>query len=210
MPSDFTGNQLTDLDINTPVSDTDPVSTGAPALQQIKRYLVQTLDVELADALHQPVELTAENLLSVSAAAASYARVETPVTVDPLTGDVAGVGDLAISGSITTGGLAMPQIRAWAYFDGEATGTNPPISGQHVTSIERTSGGEYSVILDNAAPNTTYLISGTAGDTNSGSDASIITPRNLTTTTFDLIVRNDSGSERDPDGDYGVSFFIIY
>lgn len=53
-------------------------------------------------------------------------------------------------------------LKAWAFFDGTLTGTNPPTSGSaNVASITRNSVGNYTINFSPSLANTNYALSGT-------------------------------------------------
>lgn len=74
MASTFDGDLLSDLDVLLPLSATDPVSTGAPAIRQIKRYLVNTQPGEIQnqlDSLLAETETPIGTVITVAEAAPS-------------------------------------------------------------------------------------------------------------------------------------------
>lgn len=63
------------------------------------------------------------------------------------------------SGQIIGGG-SVPglTLKAWAIFNGAATGTNAPLKGAGVTSVTRNSVGNYSLVLSSALSDTSGLV----------------------------------------------------
>ncbi|GEM_PF-6923054 len=58
-------------------------------------------------------------------------------------------------------------VQAWAYFNGTTAGTNPPIAGYNVTSVQRTSAGTYLITVTTAFSSANYCVFATCGQNTS-------------------------------------------
>lgn len=52
------------------------------------------------------------------------------------------------------------QATTWCTFDGTLTGTNAPVGGYGITSVERVSAGQYKLTFDTVMDNLNYTLSG--------------------------------------------------
>jgi hypothetical protein len=66
----------------------------------------------------------------------------------------------------------------WCYFDGRTTGTNAPLAGYNVTSIQRISTGKYQINYTSGFSTANYGVFPSAGGDNSNTNAYILEPLN--------------------------------
>jgi len=88
--------------------------------------------------------------------------------------------------------VAKNIVKAWCVFNGTTAGTNAPINGFNVSTVQRTGTGSYIVTMTNALPNTNFAVFGTT-ITDSVSVACVCesgTIATRTTTTFQIGVQN--------------------
>lgn len=82
--------------------------------------------------------------------------------------------------------------KAWVFFDG--TGTPSILAGVNVSSITDNGTGRYTVNLSITMSSTSYaVVAGGANRTSTGSAShgEVRAPINATTTSFDVVVKND-------------------
>lgn len=142
---------------------------------------------------------TIANALSVNSEADENAREETPVTIDPATGDI----DQPAAAQLLEDGLAIPKNRAWCIFDGDLAGTNAPTAGQHVASVTRNSIGDYTVNLSISAPSVNFFTMSNCID--GASRLSTTNPQTVNTVSLKCFKAEDGTAN-----DTGASFLAIW
>jgi hypothetical protein len=88
------------------------------------------------------------NLIQDGAVSSSAKLADTVVTAQKLSGGQA--GDAPVFG-----------CRAWCRFNGTTTGTNAPLAGGNVTSVQRHGTGDYTITFTVPLPDALYAFSGT-------------------------------------------------
>lgn len=96
--------------------------------------------------------------------------------------------------------------KAWGYFDGTATGSNPPTAGYNVTSVERTATGKYTVTFTTALGSANYAVICNACDT-TDNGANIAGAHSLLAGSFVIDVNEDSDASATDDENV---FFVVY
>ena len=117
---------------------------------------------------------------------------------------------LATSSSIKAyvdANIAPPSIKAWCVFNPATFGTNAPLAGSGVTSVQRISSGEYYVNLSPSAPSATYACFA-SGDTDVGAAGVSIGAYSSSASRAVVICTTASGSQSTPGEN--VSFSAIW
>jgi hypothetical protein len=85
----------------------------------------------------------------------------------------------------------------WCYFDGTATGTNAPLAGYNVTSIQRISTGQYQINYTSGFSSTQYGVFPSAGGDGSNTNVYIWEPLNTNSCKIQCGTPS-TGAVRDP------------
>lgn len=93
-----------------------------------------------------------------------------------------------------SGSAPIYGVRAWCVFDGTLTGSNAPIQGGNVASINRTGTGVYTVTLIDAMSDANYSVAATCTQ---GATGYIATVSGMTTSTFVVRVFGQAGTAQD-------------
>jgi hypothetical protein len=98
-----------------------------------------------------------------------------------------------------SGSAPIYGCRAWCAFNGVTAGTNAPIAGGNVSTVTRNTTGSYTVNLATAMVDTNYIIVVTGGDAVGSSSANgiIVKANPLTSSTFNIHVRNGANVDND-------------
>lgn len=118
---------------------------------------------------------------------------------------VAGDPDRVLSGAtlrnavnFSTGG-PMSVVVAWCTFNGKTTGTNAPIAGRNVSSIQRISAGSYAVNFTFAMPDGGYAVAPSVNNADSGASLAVVSSSQPPTPTqFAFLTNNGGASPIDP------------
>ena len=87
----------------------------------------------------------------------SYGRIEASgITANAFVGPLTGNASTASALSTASGAAPSFGARAWCVFDGTVAGTNAPIAGGNVTSVNRNGVGDYTVNFTVAMPDANY------------------------------------------------------
>lgn len=141
---------------------------------------------------------------NVQAEIAGTTIVATTGFVGDLTGDVTGNADTATALNTSTGSAPYFAARAWVYWDGNRDSTGAAntsttaryiYASANVASVVYNGGGDYTITLTTALPDTNFAICGMAsGD--GGNAATMVTEIEMTRTTSTFKVnttQRDSG-----------------
>lgn len=100
-----------------------------------------------------------------------------------------------------TGNPPVYGIRAWARLNGITTGTNAPIAGGNVSTIQRVSLGVYAALFTVPMPDANYGVTGSASTTTtSDTRGGVVHPVDgtLTTSGFTFVVSRNGDTGAGP------------